>query len=86
MATGLAQILGGQTPDVVKCNAEGAEFAFVDQLAETGIRPGFIVLAVHTDFGDVESLRSSLEAMEYEVSDSISGHHPVWHCRLRPSV
>lgn len=71
-----------EVPDVVKSNAEGAEFELVPQLEELSERPRVLVLAVHPEFGDIDVLRERLTAMGYVVSEAVADHHPVWHCVL----
>ncbi len=78
----LANVLHGEIPDVVKSNAEGAEFTLVPQLAHLEPKPEMLVLAVHPDYGDDVQLRDDLAAIGYEVSVAIEGDHPVWHCVL----
>lgn len=78
----LAALLGGRSPDVVKCNGEGAEFEVVRQLEELSIRPAVMVLAVHPDYGDVDELRARLERAGYGVVQTLPGDHPVWLCTL----
>jgi FkbM family methyltransferase len=61
----LMDILGDERPAIVKCNAEGAEFALIGHLAATDIRPQFMVVMVHPEFGDVDELLAMVERMGY---------------------
>ena len=67
--TTLEAILAGARPDIVKCNAEGAEYSLVDQLARTDIRPRLMIVMVHPQFGDMADLVARAEAMGYRVVD-----------------
>lgn len=82
----LNQILGGRQPDLIKSNAEGAEFDLVAQLADQGSLPPTMILAVHHEYGDVDKLRSDIESLGYAVSVAIDGHHPMWRCDLLSGV
>jgi len=82
----LADVLFGRVPDLVKSNAEGAEFELVPQLEQLSDRPRVLVLAVHPEFGEVEGLRTRLHGMGYAVTEAIADHHPVWHCVLGGDV
>jgi len=74
----LSEILGDDRPSIVKCNAEGAEFALVDQLAATDIRPVFMVVMVHPEFGDVDELLATAERMGYRTASVGTGHRPAF--------
>jgi FkbM family methyltransferase len=78
----LSQILGGRVPDVVKCNAEGAEYALIQQLDSIEPKPGLLVLMVHDEHGDVRALEEAIGMMGYEVNTVMVGDHPTWHCTL----
>lgn len=75
----LDAILDRARPDVVKCNAEGAEFELVSQLARTDIRPSLMILMVHPEFGDVDAVRARVEGLGYHVVLSGTEHRPVLH-------
>jgi FkbM family methyltransferase len=78
----LAEILGDDRPSIVKCNAEGAEFALVDHLATTDIRPVFMVVMVHPDFGDVDQLLATAQSMGYRTVSVGTGHRPAYQMWL----
>jgi FkbM family methyltransferase len=71
---------GGRTPNVVKCNAEGAEFGLVAQLASLPHQPQLVVLMLHADLGDVDGARRALGELGYRVEELTDDRHPVWHC------
>lgn len=66
----LASILAGREPALVKCNAEGAEFALVPQLIALDYRPSVIVLMVHPESGSAEHLVTLLAGAGYDVRDA----------------
>jgi FkbM family methyltransferase len=63
----LRDVLDGERPDIVKCNAEGAEFALVEQLMATDIRPELMIIMVHPQFGDLDQLIARCAEMGYRV-------------------
>jgi FkbM family methyltransferase len=73
----LAEILEGARPDIVKCNAEGAEFALIDQLVESDLRPPLMIVMVHPGFGDLDRAQQRIEDVGYRVVRAGSDHHPV---------
>ena len=74
----LAEILGADRPSIVKCNAEGAEFALIHHLAATDIRPAFMVVMVHPEFGDVDELLATAESMGYRTAAVGTEHRPAF--------
>jgi FkbM family methyltransferase len=77
----LSDVLDGEVPAIVKCNAEGAEFSLVPQLIDLGIRPGLLVLMIHPAFGSAASLVDRLRRAGYLVRDADdppAGHR--FHC------
>jgi FkbM family methyltransferase len=74
----LAEILDGARPAIVKCNAEGAEFALVAHLETTDIRPVFMVVMVHPEFGDVDELLATAERMGYRTVPLGTGDRPAF--------
>jgi FkbM family methyltransferase len=74
----LAEILGDDRPGIVKCNAEGAEFALIHHLAATDIRPEFMVVMVHPEFGDVDELLATSESMGYRTVAVGTEHRPAF--------
>jgi hypothetical protein len=75
----LDEILAGDRPQILKCNAEGAEFSLIEQLARTDIRPTFMVVMVHPQFGDMAKLVSTAEGLGYEVTRLGTEHRPAFH-------
>jgi FkbM family methyltransferase len=83
----LSDILRGESPVIVKCNAEGAEFALVPQLIELGLRPALIVLMVHPSFGSAAALVRDLEGAGYDVRDADDPpKHHRFHCTLPKEI
>lgn len=82
----LNDALSGNTPDIVKCNAEGGEFEFVNQLIQHKIKPQIMVLMVHTEMGDVDLLYNNLLNFGYSIK-KVKEHlrRPVWHVMLNES-
>jgi FkbM family methyltransferase len=78
----LDEVLAGDHPDIVKSNAEGAEFSLIDQLAATDVRPRFMVVMVHPQFGDMERLERTAAAMGYRVEHVGLDHRPALHLWL----
>jgi FkbM family methyltransferase len=66
----LDTVLAGRRPAIVKCNAEGAEFALVPQLIALDRKPRLIVLMVHPEAGAAEDLVGLLAGAGYEVRDA----------------
>jgi FkbM family methyltransferase len=79
----LAEILGDDRPDLVKSNAEGAEFALIEQLAQSDIRPQLMVVMVHPQFGDLAQLFEIAATMGYDVEHVGLEHRPALHMWLR---
>ena len=69
----------------MKCNAEGAEFSLVDQLERSGIRPQFMVVMVHPQFGDMDHLVATAESLGYEVTRLGTQHRPAFHMWWSPA-
>jgi FkbM family methyltransferase len=78
----LDRILAGERPQIVKCNAEGAEFSLIDQLERSGVRPAFMAVMVHPQFGDMALLVEKAKAMGYDVSQHGTEHRPAFHMWL----
>jgi FkbM family methyltransferase len=66
----LETILAGRRPSIVKCNAEGAEFALVPQLIALDRKPELIVLMTHPEAGSPGTLVRLLTGAGYEVRDA----------------
>lgn len=75
----LEQVLAGERPDIVKCNAEGAEFALVRQLADGDLRPLLMVVMVHPAFGDAEALVGKVCALGYRAVPVGTPARPAYH-------
>jgi FkbM family methyltransferase len=74
----LPEILGDERPAIVKCNAEGAEFALIEHLSTTDIRPEFMVVMVHPEFGDIEALVANAQSMGYRTVPVGTEHRPAF--------
>jgi FkbM family methyltransferase len=84
----LDAVLDGARPDVIKCNAEGAEFGLIDQLKASDLRPALMILMVHPEFGDLEQARTDVEALGYVVTRAGIEKRPVlqaWRKEPTPS-
>ncbi len=77
----LAEILQGDRPQIIKCNAEGAEYALVEQLVQMDLRPELIVLMVHPEFGDAEQLMARLTELGYAPTQVGTEHRPAYQMR-----
>lgn len=73
-------LVGDEAVDVLKSNAEGAEFTLVPELKRVPSLPRVLVLAVHPEFGDVDAIRSELGQLGYAIRVGIDGDRPVWVC------
>jgi FkbM family methyltransferase len=80
----LEDILAGERPDIVKSNAEGAEFALIEQLAASDLRPQLLIVMVHPDFGDMDRLIDTANGMGYDVERVGIEHRPALHLWRRP--
>lgn len=78
----LSDIIGTCTPSLIKCNAEGAEFKVVPQLCAHGIRPTYLLLALHPEYGEVQPLLDLLRSAGYTMSSIGSARRPFYHCVL----
>jgi FkbM family methyltransferase len=78
----LEAILAGDRPDIVKCNAEGAEFALVPQLVALGVRPSLLILMAHPRFGSAAALAVYLTRAGFDVRDADEPPRGQrFHCR-----
>jgi FkbM family methyltransferase len=75
----LGAILDGEQPQILKCNAEGAEFSLFEQLESAGVRPTLMVVMVHPQFGDMDALVATAESLGYVVSRLGTQHRPAFH-------
>jgi SAM-dependent methyltransferase len=75
----LADIVAGAPPDIVKCNAEGAEYQLIDQLAAEPWRPALLVVMVHPEFGDPESFEQQARALGYRLERDGPAGRPLYH-------
>jgi FkbM family methyltransferase len=78
----LTDILQGDEPQIVKCNAEGAEYSLFDQIEASRLRPLLMVVMVHPDFGDLDRLLGQAKAMGYRIVPGGTPDHPafqMWH-------
>jgi FkbM family methyltransferase len=76
--TTLDAILDGARPDIVKCNAEGAEYSLLEQLERTDVRPQLMIVMIHPQFGDMPQLLARAEAMGYRVDSVGREHRPAY--------
>jgi FkbM family methyltransferase len=79
-ASTLADVLRGRQPDIVLCNAEGAEFAFIPQLLALGLRPLVMVLMTHSRHGSVAAVVEPLRSHGFEVRQ-VGDNPEHLHCR-----
>lgn len=83
----LADIVAGAPPDIVKCNAEGAEYQLIDQLAAEPWRPALLVVMVHPEFGDPESFEQQARALGYRLERDGPAGRPLYHLwRVTPGA
>ena len=75
----LEEILQGERPEIIKCNAEGAEFALIHQIRRSGVRPRLMVIMVHPQFGDVRALLDDATAAGYSFSQAGTAERPAFH-------
>ena len=75
----LEAILDGEQPQILKCNAEGAEFSLFEQLERSGARPVFMVVMVHPQFGDMDAMVKTAESLGYDVTRLGTEHRPAFH-------
>jgi FkbM family methyltransferase len=78
-------ILKGRKPDVVKSNAEGAEYELFPQIFSNGIHPQLVILMPHAIRGQIDALRALLAGEGYSIYDLGTGdaESPHWHCTYR---
>jgi FkbM family methyltransferase len=72
----LDEILGDDSPDLIKCNAEGAEFSLLEQLERRDLRPTLMIVMVHPEFGDMAALVAHAERMGYRIESTGTDHRP----------
>lgn len=77
----LEDILEGASPDIVKCNAEGGEFALAAQLGELALRPTLLIVMVHEEFGSADALVETITALGYRAERLGSTLRPAFHFR-----
>jgi FkbM family methyltransferase len=79
----LVEILSGERPGLIYCNAEGAEFSLIRQLQSSGIQPELLVIMGHPEYGDVPALRRDVQNLGYEtIFDNCDAKRPIFHFRL----
>jgi FkbM family methyltransferase len=82
----LDEILDGERPQILKCNAEGAEYSLIEQLARSNARPQFMAVMVHPQFGDMPALLEQARTLGYEVVPLGTAARPAFHMwRSAPS-
>ena len=82
----LGQRSRGARPDIVKCNAEGAEYTLLDQLEACNLRPSFLLVMMHPDFGDPDHLVAQATALGYAVTHLGTEERPVVHLWRLPDA
>jgi FkbM family methyltransferase len=75
----LDAILDGERPEILKCNAEGAEFSLFEQLEGSGLLPKLMIVMVHPQFGDMAALVAQAKGLGYDVSELGTPHRPAFH-------
>lgn len=75
----LDEILSGDKPDIIKCNAEGAEFELVKQLIKMQWQPMLLSIAVHEEFGNLDEILSPMQNIGYQMMQTGESHRPVFH-------
>ena len=76
----LQDSVGERVPDLIYCNAEGAEFALVPQLKKCETLPATLVLMLHPEYGDVGSIRESLLTLGYKEKEmTYYPPRPIFH-------
>jgi FkbM family methyltransferase len=78
--TTLARALDGAQPVIVKCNAEGGEVEFIEQLLSLGLHPKLMILFIHPQHINPTSLWFDLSNAGYvpKVVDD-RPTHPCWY-------
>jgi FkbM family methyltransferase len=78
----LSDILQGEQPVLVYCNAEGAEYQLVPQLLARNVQPAVLVIMMHPEYGDPLKLRKALKGAGY-IEDEMCGDplRPAYHYR-----
>lgn len=75
----LQQIIHHDKPEIVKCNAEGAEFTFVSQLIASDVRPLLVTIYVHDRFGDMNKLLRDMQEAGYLADAFGTAERPAYH-------
>ena len=79
----VSTILQGRKPNLVKCNAEGAEFELFPQLFSMGIRPEIVILMAHPEYGSVGELLERFRIAGYRIQHAGSTQKRLrLHCML----
>jgi FkbM family methyltransferase len=82
----VSTILRGRKPNLVKCNAEGAEFELFPQLFSMGVKPEFVILMVHPEYGSADDLLDLFRTEGYYIQDAGSTKKRIRvHCWLAAS-
>jgi FkbM family methyltransferase len=82
----LANVLDGQTPYLVKCSAEGAEFSLFPQMFALGVRPEWAVFLAHPHAGAADDLLARFVTEGYSVEDTDDPPlHARFHARRNPN-
>ena len=84
----IANILNGRKPNLIKCNAEGAEFVLFPQLFSMNILPQIVILMAHPQYGSIDELLELFKKTGYRIKNAGSIQkrvHLHFHCFLKSS-
>lgn len=76
----LDSILRGRRPDIVLCNAEGAETFLIPQLETLELRPDVLILMLHPRHVDDQELLGRLKRSMFELQ-AVGPIPNFYHCR-----
>jgi FkbM family methyltransferase len=80
----LAEVLRARTPFLVKCSAQGAEFAAFAQMFALGLRPEWVILMAHPEIGSVPELLALFHQAGYTCLDADTPpKHARFHCHQK---
>jgi FkbM family methyltransferase len=83
----IQDVLNGVQPMLVKSNSEGGEFLDIPMILNNNIFPAVILLFVHPERGNEETLIQTLNSYHYDVQPFLSSaSHPRYICRRKVSL